>query len=54
MDKCRCHHIPKEGFFQIGKEYEYSYIIDGIYVIDGNGDRIDFNDCTFLWYFAKL
>ena len=50
----RCHNIPKEGNFKVGAEYEYSYIIDGIYVIDDNGDRIDFNDYTFLWYFTKL
>lgn len=51
----RCHHIPKEGNFKVGAEYEYSsYIIDGIYVIDDNGDSIDFNDYTFLWYFTKL
>ena len=50
----RCHNIPKEGNFRVGAEYEYSYIIDGIYVIDDNGDRIDFNDYTFLWYFTKL
>ena len=50
----RCHNIPKEGNFRVGAEYEYSYIIDGIYVIDDNGDSIDFNDYTFLWYFTKL
>ena len=50
----RCHHIPKEGNFKVGAEYEYSYIIDGIYVVDDNGDSIDFNDYTFLWYFTKL
>ncbi len=50
----RCHNIPKEGNFKVGAEYEYSYIIDGIYVIDDNGDSIDFNDYTFLWYFTKL
>lgn len=43
----------KEGNFKVGAEYEYSYIIDGIYVIDDNGDSIDFNDYTFLWYFTK-
>lgn len=50
----RCHHVPREGNFKVGAEYEYSYIIDGIYVIDDNGDSIDFNDYTFLWYFTKL
>ena len=50
----RCHHIPKEGNFKVGAEYEYSYIIDGIYVIDDNGDKFYFNDYTFLWYFTKL
>lgn len=50
----RCHHIPKEGNFKVGAEYEYSYIIDGIYVVDDNGDSFDFNDYTFLWYFTKL
>lgn len=50
----RCHNIPKEGNFRVGAEYEYSYIIDGIYVIDDNGDSINFNDYTFLWYFTKL
>ncbi len=54
MDKCKCHHIPKEGCFQIGAEYEYSYIIDGIIVIDENGNMFVFNDYTFLWYFTKL
>ena len=46
----RCHHIPKEGNFKVGAEYEYSYI----YVVDDNGDSFDFNDYTFLWYFTKL
>lgn len=50
----KCHHIPKEGNFKVGAKYEYSYIIDGIYVIDDNGDSFDFNDYTFLWYFTKL
>lgn len=50
----RCHNIPKEGNFKVGAEYEYSYIIDGIYVIDDNGDSFYFNDYTFLWYFTKL
>lgn len=50
----RCHNIPKEGNFKVGAEYEYSYIIDGIYVIDDTGDSIYFNDYTFLWYFTKL
>lgn len=50
----RCHNIPKEGNFKVGAEYEYSYVIDGIYVIDDNGDSFDFNDYTFLWYFTKL
>ena len=50
----RCHHIPKEGNFKVGAEYEYSYIIAGIYVVDDNGDSFDFNDYTFLWYFTKL
>ena len=54
MDKCRCHHIPKEGSFIVGAEYAYSYIIDGIIVIDDNGNRVVFNDYTFLWYFTKL
>lgn len=54
MNKCRCHHTPKECCFQIGIEYEYSYIIDGIYVVDDNGDKFSFNDYTFLWYFTKL
>lgn len=50
----RCHNIPKERNFKVGAEYEYSYIIDGIYVIDDTGDSIYFNDYTFLWYFTKL
>lgn len=50
----RCHHIPKEGSFKVGAEYEYFYIIDGIYVVDDNGDSFDFNDYTFLWHFTKL
>lgn len=54
MNKCRCHHIPKEGNFKVGAEYEYSYIIDGIYIIDDNGDRFYFNDHAFLRYFKKL
>ena len=54
MDKCRCHHLPKEGSFKAGVEYKYSYIIDGIIVIDDNGNRFVFNDYTFLWYFTKL
>ena len=53
-NKCRCHSIPKNGIFQVGTDYEYSYIIDGIYVIDDNGDKFYFDDYTFLWYFAKL
>ena len=54
MRKCRCHHVPNEGNFKVGAEYEYSYIIDGIYIIDDNGDRFYFNDHAFLWYFTKL
>ena len=50
----RCYHISKEGNFKVGAEYEYSYIIDGIYVIDDNGDKFYFNDYTFLGYFTKL
>lgn len=54
MNKCRCHHIPQKGCFHIGAEYQYSYIIDGIYVTDDNENRIDFDEYTFLWYFTKL
>ena len=54
MNKCRCHHLPFEGSFQLGVEYEYSYGIDFIGVTDDNGNSIDFNEYTFLWYFTKL
>lgn len=54
MSKCKCHHIPSEGSFKIGAEYGYSYIIDGIYVIDDNSEKACFNNYTFLWYFSKL
>ena len=54
MNRCRCHHIPKESCFQIETEYEYTYVIDGVYVIDDNGYRVDFDEYTFLWYFTKL
>ena len=54
MGKCICHHIPDEGYFQIGTEYEYSYGIDFISVIDDNGKRIYFDEFTFLWYFTKI
>lgn len=48
MRKCRCHHIPEEGCFKIGNIYEWCYVIDGIYVIDDNGEKIDlFNEITF-------
>lgn len=54
MFKCKCHNIPSEGKFIIGNEYDWSYVIDGIYVIDDVGEKVDFNDYTFLWYFPKL
>lgn len=53
MGKCRCHHVPNKGSFQIGAEYEYSYGIDFIGVTDNNKKRIDFDEYTFLWYFSK-
>jgi hypothetical protein len=53
MSKCICHHIPNDGVFKLGKEYEYQYGIDCICVHDDNGKRIIFDEITFLWYFAK-
>lgn len=37
MGKCRYHHFPDEGSFQIGTEYEYLYGIDFIGMTDDNG-----------------
>ena len=53
MFKCKCHNIPSEGKFIIGNEYDWSYVIDAIYVIDEDGKEVFFNDYTFLWYFSK-
>ena len=53
MYKCKCHNIPNEGKFIIDKEYYWSYVIDAIYVIDDIGEKVYFNDFTFLWYFTK-
>ena len=46
MYKCKCHNIPSEGKFTVGNEYDWSYVIDGIYVIDDVGEKVDFNDWT--------
>lgn len=54
MDKCRCHSLPPKGRFILWKSYEYSYIIDGISVIDENGDSIYFSEINWLWYFQKI
>ena len=54
MNYCRCHHIYHEGSFQIGKEYAWTFVIDGINVIDDNGNVISFDEISFLWYFTKL
>ncbi|MDE5884074.1 MAG: hypothetical protein K2H29_03225 [Oscillospiraceae bacterium] len=54
MNQCRCHNLPFEGNFQLGAAYEYSYGIDFIRVTDDDGNSIDFNEYTFLWYFTKL
>ena len=53
MSKCVCHHIPKDGVFKLGKEYEYQYGIDYICVLDDNWKRIFFDEITFLWFFTK-
>ena len=44
MSKCVCHHIPNDGVFKLGKEYEYQYGIDCICVHDDNGKRIIFDE----------
>ena len=54
MSKCRCHHIPDKGCFQIRNEYEWLYGIDFIGVTDDNGKIVYFDEYTFLWYFTKL
>ena len=54
MKYCRCHNLPKEGRFIIGKVYKWSYIIDATFTIDEDGRKIYFNDYVFLWYFTKL
>jgi len=53
MCKCKCHSLPPEGKFVLQKSYEYSYIIDGVYVIDENNDQIYFSEIKWLWYFQK-
>lgn len=54
MNLCRCHHIPNMGIFNIGNDYQWTYLIDGIYVIDENAKNICFDEYHFLWYFTKL
>lgn len=53
MYKCKCHNIPSEGKFTVGNIYDWSYVIDAIYVIDDDGEEVFFNDYTFLCYFSK-
>ena len=54
MYKCKCHNIPSEVKCTVGNIYDWSYVIDELYVIDDRGDNVFFNDFTFLWYFNKL
>lgn len=54
MNLCRCHNRPSKGSFQPGAEYKYSYGIDFISVMDDDGNSINFDEYTFLWYFTKL
>lgn len=48
---CECYELPDQGYFLVGKQYKYQYIIDGIRVKDENGIDINFDDVKWLWYF---
>jgi len=50
---CKCHHIPPNGKFVVGKLYKWTVIIDGIAVYDDISELIPFSDIEFLWYFSK-
>ena len=54
MNKCLCRHLPAEGKFKVDNEYQCIYVIDGIKVIDDNGDFVSFDEYTFLWYLKKV
>ena len=53
-DRCRCIDKPLEGAFIIGKIYKCGYGIDCRFAIDGNGERVWFDEIKFYWYFAVI
>lgn len=54
LEKCQCYCLPPEGRFTVGSIYPWSYVIDGLYAIDDNGQKIFFDEIKFLWYFKKI
>ena len=52
--RCKCFAVPDKGKFVAGKKYIYEYVIDVISVWDENGNKFDFDEIKFLWYFEKL
>lgn len=54
MGTCICYRLPPKGEFVVGKEYPWTWVIDGLIVKDENGMGIDFrNEIFFLIYFKK-
>lgn len=54
FEKSKCYCLPVNGKFVIDKAYDYSYVIDGIQVIDEENAVIYFNEMEFLWYFKEI
>lgn len=54
MEICECYQLPPQGDFVVGNKYSWSYIIDGVSVIDENKMKICFTEITWLWYFREV
>lgn len=50
---CKCHHVPPNGNFEIGKEYQRKIGLDCAAFIDEDGKIIIFNEIEYLWYFSN-
>lgn len=42
-----------EGKFIVENIYNWFFVIDGIYVIDENSNKIFFDEIQYLWFFQK-
>ena len=51
MNQCICYKLPAKKDFIVGNEYEWTYVIDGIIVINEKREQCYFREIEFMWYF---